>query len=122
MAVGLGGLEPPTSSLSGKRSNRLSYRPGCATAPVEGTPAALGRPNRLPRAGSVVRQGYVQAADQPRAQVVEERTDRRQRRDQDDVHHADHGAQRHDPAETDVVEDVELVAGAADVAQHAVDL
>src|SRR6478609_10669560 len=25
--VGLGGLEPPTSSLSGKRSNRLSYRP-----------------------------------------------------------------------------------------------
>src|SRR5690606_38356662 len=26
-SVGLGGLEPPTSSLSGKRSNRLSYRP-----------------------------------------------------------------------------------------------
>ena len=26
--MGLGGLEPPTSSLSGKRSNRLSYRPG----------------------------------------------------------------------------------------------
>jgi hypothetical protein len=25
--VGLGGLEPPTSSLSGKRSNRLSHRP-----------------------------------------------------------------------------------------------
>jgi hypothetical protein len=25
--VGLGGLEPPASSLSGKRSNRLSYRP-----------------------------------------------------------------------------------------------
>src|SRR5215213_3426121 len=25
--VGLGGLEPPTSSLSGMRSNRLSYRP-----------------------------------------------------------------------------------------------
>ena len=25
--VGLGGLEPPTSSLSAKRSNRLSYRP-----------------------------------------------------------------------------------------------
>ena len=28
--VGLSGLEPLTSSLSGKRSNRLSYRPGCA--------------------------------------------------------------------------------------------
>jgi hypothetical protein len=26
--VGLRGLEPLTSSLSGKRSNRLSYRPG----------------------------------------------------------------------------------------------
>ena len=26
MGVDLGGLEPPTSSLSGKRSNRLSYR------------------------------------------------------------------------------------------------
>ncbi len=29
--VGLGGLEPPTSSLSGKRSNRLSYRPSNIT-------------------------------------------------------------------------------------------
>src|SRR5664279_5149603 len=29
--VGLGGLEPPTSSLSGKRSNRLSYRPANTT-------------------------------------------------------------------------------------------
>src|SRR5215475_10682579 len=31
--VGLGGLEPPTSSLSGMRSNRLSYRPRLAGAP-----------------------------------------------------------------------------------------
>jgi hypothetical protein len=29
--VGLGGLEPPTSSLSGMRSSHLSYRPRCPT-------------------------------------------------------------------------------------------
>ena len=28
--VGLGGLEPPTSRLSGVRSNQLSYRPACS--------------------------------------------------------------------------------------------
>ena len=33
--VGLGGLEPPTSRLSGVRSNQLSYRPSsCVTKPV----------------------------------------------------------------------------------------
>ncbi len=39
MVVGLGGLEPPTSSLSAKRSNRLSYRPVLA----------YGRATRLPQ-------------------------------------------------------------------------
>ena len=29
--VGLGGLEPPASPLSGVRSNQLSYRPVCHT-------------------------------------------------------------------------------------------
>ena len=29
MLVGLGGFEPPTSPLSGVRSNQLSYRPRC---------------------------------------------------------------------------------------------
>ena len=31
--VGRGGLEPPTSRLSGVRSNHLSYRPGRWTRP-----------------------------------------------------------------------------------------
>jgi hypothetical protein len=31
--VGLGGLEPPASPLSGVRSNHLSYRPSVAIAP-----------------------------------------------------------------------------------------
>jgi hypothetical protein len=30
--VGLGGFEPPTSPLSGVRSNQLSYRPGIGQA------------------------------------------------------------------------------------------
>ena len=30
--VGLSGLEPPTSRLSGGRSNRLSYKPICLVA------------------------------------------------------------------------------------------
>ena len=34
MVVGLGGLEPPTSRLSGVRSNRLSYRPRCQCSDV----------------------------------------------------------------------------------------
>jgi hypothetical protein len=42
-AVGLGGVEPPTSRLSGVRSNHLSYRPrepnnlALAWAPVNRT-------------------------------------------------------------------------------------
>ena len=34
--VGLGGLEPPTSPLSGVRSNHLSYRPVVASKPDGG--------------------------------------------------------------------------------------
>ena len=41
--VGLGGFEPPTSPLSGVRSNHLSYRPGVAKRPCS--------PNYFPVAG-----------------------------------------------------------------------
>ncbi|CCH76146.1 hypothetical protein BN12_110002 [Nostocoides japonicum T1-X7] len=40
LGVGLTGLEPVTSSLSGKRSNRLSYRPAAGIRPDEVTPLA----------------------------------------------------------------------------------
>jgi hypothetical protein len=35
MVVGLGGLEPPASPLSGVRSNHLSYRPISASTPMQ---------------------------------------------------------------------------------------
>ena len=53
--VGLTGLEPVTSSLSGKRSNRLSYRPEKkgvappADRPGKATAAPLAAPNRSSR-------------------------------------------------------------------------
>ena len=34
LLVGLSGLEPPTSRLSGGRSNRLSYKPICLATDV----------------------------------------------------------------------------------------
>ena len=37
LVVGLGGLEPPASPLSGVRSNHLSYRPGNLHVPTNET-------------------------------------------------------------------------------------
>ena len=42
--VGRGGLEPPTSRLSGVRSNHLSYRPGLHKAPKPFNPGPLHMP------------------------------------------------------------------------------
>ena len=135
--VGLGGLEPPTSSLSGKRSNRLSYRP-IVTLLQTGSHAeseSLTRGQTLPDAqrdhqngqthavcrwawtrahppnqpGSVVREGQLDAADERRADVVEEGHDRGDGRHQDDVDDADDDRQGHDTTEADVVEDREVV-------------
>ena len=39
--VGLGGLEPPTSPLSGARSNHLSYRPVAKTLPAMVEPVGI---------------------------------------------------------------------------------
>jgi hypothetical protein len=50
--VGLPGLEPGTSSLSGKRSNRLSYRPGRDPISLTGL-GRLQHRRRTAQAGSV---------------------------------------------------------------------
>ena len=40
-AVGQGGLEPPTSPLSGVRSNQLSYRPNLTALSLDSSVAVL---------------------------------------------------------------------------------
>src|SRR3546814_15156840 len=45
--VGRGGVEPPTSRLSGVRSNHLSYRPPLSH-PIRQKPFGLARPARAP--------------------------------------------------------------------------
>src|SRR5918995_2953038 len=64
LVVGLPGLEPGTSSLSGMRSNRLSYRPGCCRTCSEGLwdPAAPGQCS-TGGAGASLPQGAAVAAE-----------------------------------------------------------
>jgi hypothetical protein len=51
--VGLGGLEPPTSRLSGVRSNQLSYRPTPRCDAAESSPIEMeAAPTAFPRSGS----------------------------------------------------------------------
>ena len=50
LMVGVGGIEPPTSRLSGVRSNRLSYRPRKA-----GTARLRGRPDGASERGREVK-------------------------------------------------------------------
>jgi hypothetical protein len=69
MIVGLGGLEPPTSSLSAKRSNHLSYRPVLRIRPSDEITALVAP---LPKTLVPVRQRHFDTADQIRCQVVDE--------------------------------------------------
>jgi hypothetical protein len=51
--VGLGGLEPPTSRLSGVRSNQLSYRPTPSAYAEKIEPEeTMSAPTALPSPGS----------------------------------------------------------------------
>jgi hypothetical protein len=47
--VGLSGLEPLTSALSGQRSNRLSYRPACWDTPGRAQMERLSDPKQTPQ-------------------------------------------------------------------------
>src|SRR4249919_3480252 len=85
--VGLTGLEPVTSSLSGKRSNRLSYRPGVGREtraasregrrPERNITAAAERPPNRGRGSGVLGQGDLDATQERGRHVVEERPQRR---------------------------------------------
>ena len=92
--VGLGGLEPPTPSLSAKCSNRLSYRP---VRDDEGISRF-----RLPSNQYLLAfgEGDLEAAGQIGGHVVHERTDRGE------------GAEQHDVDRTDDGRDAEHAAGA----------
>ena len=73
--VGLSGLEPLTSALSGQRSNRLSYRPGSDArlgANAQGYPMPAVPLKSLPRALSVLGEGDLQAAEDSCGEVVQE--------------------------------------------------
>src|ERR1700694_1062115 len=96
--VGLDGLEPSTSSLSGMRSNRLSYRPLSG-----GTPARRGTPPRKITAsgrepGSVtLPEGNFDPAAEVGDEVVDHGAHRGERGDQDGVNRADEPREAADP-------------------------
>ena len=83
--VGLRGLEPLTSSLSGKRSNRLSYRPRVVHSrtrdrvdrregyPMRRSPHKTRARLRLRGGSAVLGEGDFDASQQGGRQVVEER-------------------------------------------------
>ena len=52
LLVGLSGLEPPTSRLSGVRSNRLSYKPIFPALRLSGHPATVAVPLLLRSSGA----------------------------------------------------------------------
>src|SRR5215207_2323773 len=99
--VGLGGLEPPTSSLSGMRSNRLSYRPGVRESRTAGDSP------QMPLLG--VGEDDLEPSDEARGEVVEERREGRQRGDDEDVDHAEQGGEPGHAAERDGTFEVETL-------------
>src|SRR6478672_164550 len=130
VVVGLRGLEPLTSSLSGKRSNRLSYRPGWLRGarrrerlPHRRDAAQTRISRRSNGSALVLGEGHLDAAEQGGGQVVEERAERRDRGDQHHVDDRDDHRETEDPTGADVVLHVEVLrrVTAEDVAHGLVD-
>ena len=78
--MGLGGVEPPTSRLSGVRSNHLSYSPascrerhGLDGRSGESRPATVAKNNRPQAVGSKVRTAQCRLLEAPSNTVVFER-------------------------------------------------
>src|SRR6187402_2856840 len=86
--VGVPGLEPGTSSLSAKRSNRLSYTPK-GRAGVHRRRSPSRRPESLYPTRSAVLESDQEPARDTDAQVVQQRRDRPE-------HRADHGVEDRD--------------------------
>ena len=89
-SVDLGGLEPPASSLSGKRSNRLSYRSGpVLTSGGRGYPMTGKAPNSALWTRLVVlHQGQLETARKRHGGVVDEGEDRGDTGHDDGLEHA----------------------------------
>src|SRR5690625_4569815 len=114
--VGLAGLEPATSSLSAKRSNRLSYRPQhCFSAwrskwvPIEDI--AVWRQES--KWNLVIGQSEMQTTHHGCDEVVDERPERRERGEENDIDYC-HDRRRGDhPRELQVLQQLhELALGA----------
>src|SRR5690606_10407180 len=130
--VGLTGVEPVTSSLSGKRSNRLSYRPGVVQAPTRKVTARWRRGRNRPHgpldsladslvdSAVVLGQRDLETAQQGRRQVVQEGPQRGDRGQQDHVGDRHQDGEAQDPAGAEVVLHVERRAGLTDHLRDAV--
>src|ERR1700742_2719558 len=107
--VGVRGLEPRASSLSGMRSNRLSYTPSYGRRALFAPTAILYRISRTARTAvtefrapagtALVRlpEGDLNAAEDVRDHVVDHRANRRQCRDEHDVEGTEHPGVAQDP-------------------------
>ena len=93
--MGLGGLEPPTSSLSVKRSNHLSYRPKTASLSLM-HPKSMLKPKKSPGCiYLVVCETYCDAACDLADHVEDHRVEASQGRSENHIHNRQRCGERH---------------------------